>query len=69
MKRRGQPLEADALLEAVKLHLNGDVSVHRGRTTVRENGTGYQLGLPAEIDEVTPDRPVDGIGSVVADDH
>jgi len=29
MKRRGQPLEADALLEAVQLHLNGDVSVHR----------------------------------------
>ncbi len=29
LKRRGQPLEADALLEAVRLHLNGDVSVHR----------------------------------------
>ncbi|ADB59551.1 formyl transferase domain protein [Haloterrigena turkmenica DSM 5511] len=66
MKRRGQPLEADALLEAVKLHLNGDVSVHRGRTSVRENESEYQLGLPEEIDEVTPDRPVDGIGDVVA---
>ncbi|WP_049895410.1 formyltetrahydrofolate deformylase [Halopiger xanaduensis] len=69
MKRRGQPLEADALLEAVRLHLNGDVSVHRGRTSVRENGDRYQLGLPAEIDDVTPDRPVDGIGSAIAEDQ
>ncbi|QCC60847.1 formyltetrahydrofolate deformylase [Natrinema thermotolerans] len=69
MKHRGQPLEADALLEAVQLHLNGDVSVHRGRTSVRENGTKYQLGLPDEIDEFTPDRPVDGIGSAVAKDQ
>jgi formyltetrahydrofolate deformylase len=68
IKRRGQPLEAEALLEAVRLHLNGDVSVHRGRTTVREDGEKYQLGLPEEIDEFTPDRPIDGIGSVVADE-
>ncbi len=68
MKRRGQPLEADALLEAVRLHLNGDVSVHRGRTTVRENGDDYQLGLPDEVDDYIPDRPIDGIGSVVADE-
>jgi formyltetrahydrofolate deformylase len=66
IKRRGQPLEASALLEAVRLHLNGDVSVHRGRTSVREGGNGYQLGLPEEMDEITPDRPVDGIGRVVA---
>jgi len=65
MKRRGQPLEADALLESVRLHLNGDVSVHRGRTSVRENGDRYQLGLPDEIEEFTPDRPIDGIGTVV----
>ncbi|GAB3667539.1 formyltetrahydrofolate deformylase [Halopiger thermotolerans] len=69
MKRRGQPLEADALLEAVRLHLNGDVSVHRGRTSVRENGDQYQLGLPDEVDDVTPDRPVDGIGSAIAEDQ
>ncbi|SDK01917.1 formyltetrahydrofolate deformylase [Natronorubrum texcoconense] len=69
MKHSGQPLEADALLEAVKLHLNGDVSVHRGRTSVRENGDEYQLGLPDEVDEFTPDRPVDGIGSVVANNQ
>ncbi|WP_293027248.1 formyltetrahydrofolate deformylase [Natronococcus sp.] len=61
IKRRGQPLEADALLEAVRLHLNGDVSVHRGRTSVRESERDYQLGLPDEMDELTPDRPVDGI--------
>ena len=68
MKERGQPLEADALLEAVRLHLNGDVSVHRGRTTVRENGDAYQLGLPGEIDDVNPDRPVDGITKALTDD-
>ncbi len=69
MKRRGQPLEADALIEAVRLHLNGDVSVHRGRTSVRENGDRYQLGLPEELEDVTPDRPVDGIGTVVASEQ
>ena len=68
IKRRGQPLEADALLEAVSLHLNGDVSVHRGRTTVRNGGDGYQLGLPEELEEFTPDRPIDGIGTAVAND-
>ncbi|ELY50852.1 formyl transferase [Natronococcus jeotgali DSM 18795] len=67
IKRRGQPLEADALLEAVRLHLNGDVSVHRGRTSVREGERDYQLGLPDEVDELTPDRPVDGIVDVVDD--
>ncbi|GAB3020816.1 formyltetrahydrofolate deformylase [Natronobiforma cellulositropha] len=67
IKRRGQPLEADALLEAVRLHLHGDVSVHRGRTSVRENGTKYQLGLPKELEEFTPDRPIDGITSALDD--
>ncbi|MFC4987629.1 MULTISPECIES: formyltetrahydrofolate deformylase [Saliphagus] len=65
MKRRGQPLEADALLEAVRLHLNGDVSVHRGRTTVREGEGEYQLGLHEEHRELVPDRPVDGLASAV----
>ncbi|EMA31058.1 formyltetrahydrofolate deformylase [Halobiforma nitratireducens] len=68
LKHRGQPLEAEALLEAVRLHLNGDVSVHRGRTSVRDDANEYQLGLPDEIDDATPDRPVDGIGSAIADD-
>ncbi|AXR79607.1 Formyltetrahydrofolate deformylase [Natrarchaeobaculum sulfurireducens] len=69
MKRRGQPLEADALLEAVRLHLRGDVSVHRGRTTIRENSDEYLLGLPEEVAEITPDRPIDGIGRAITDDN
>ena len=68
LKRRGQPLEADALLEAVRMHLHGDVSVHRGRTTVRENGERYQLGLPESVDEAIPDRPVDGLVDAVIED-
>ncbi|ELZ55740.1 MULTISPECIES: formyltetrahydrofolate deformylase [unclassified Haloferax] len=63
IKERGQPLEADALLEAVKLHLNNDVSVHRGRTSLRESAypERYQLGLTREAQASNPDRPVDGI--------
>ncbi|MFC3958027.1 formyltetrahydrofolate deformylase [Halovivax cerinus] len=66
MRRRGQPLAADALLEAVRLHLNGDVSVHRGRTTVRDGAGGYQLGLPGEATAANPDRPVDGLADSIA---
>lgn len=39
LKRRGQPLEAEALLEAVRLHLDKAVAAHRGRVEVREEGT------------------------------
>ncbi|MFC4550171.1 MULTISPECIES: formyltetrahydrofolate deformylase [Halorussus] len=60
IKARGQPLEADALLEAVKLHLNDDVAVHRGRTEVRDSDRDYQLGMPDELAEITPDAPTDG---------
>ncbi len=62
IKKRGQPQEADALLEAVRLHLDDAVSSHRGRTSLREdaNDGKYQLGLPGEIEDVTPDGPVDG---------
>jgi formyltetrahydrofolate deformylase len=67
LRNRGQPLEADALLEAVKLHLNNDVSVHRGRTTLRDDAEDYQLGLTQEATEANPDRPLDGIGGAVAD--
>ncbi|MFC7167495.1 formyltetrahydrofolate deformylase [Halospeciosus flavus] len=59
LKERGQPYEADALLEAVKLHLNDDVAIHRGRTEIR-NAEQYQLGLGdegAELDEPV-DRPI-----------
>jgi formyltetrahydrofolate deformylase len=65
----GQPLEADALLEAVQLHLDDAVSVHRGRTSLREDADAsrYQLGLTREAREANPDRPVDGLGEALAD--
>ncbi|ELZ77977.1 formyltetrahydrofolate deformylase [Haloferax larsenii] len=63
IKARGQPVEADALLEAVNLHLDDAISVHRGRTSLRENADAddYQLGLTREAQTANPDRPVDGI--------
>jgi formyltetrahydrofolate deformylase len=65
LKERGQPLEADALLEAVKLHLDDAVTVHRGRTSLRDgvDDRDYQLGLG---DIGTPDRPVDGLGAALS---
>ena len=62
IKARGQPQEADALLEAVQLHLDDAVSVHRGRTSLREQAdeSDYQLGLPGDVEESIPDAPVDG---------
>ncbi len=63
LRERGQPLEADALLEAVRLHLNDDVEIRRGRTELRdgrdEKGE-YNLGMPPELDTATPDGPIDG---------
>jgi formyltetrahydrofolate deformylase len=61
LKRRGQPLEAESLLEAVQLHLDGALSVHRGRTQLREGveETAYQLGLSSTTREASPDGPVD----------
>jgi len=54
--RLGQPLEADALLEAIDLHLNDDITVHRGRTRLREDADEHiQLGSPPELDELNPD--------------
>ncbi|KAB1193283.1 formyltetrahydrofolate deformylase [Haloferax sp. MBLA0076] len=63
IKSRGQPLEADALLEAVKLHLDDALTVHRGRTSLREevDPERHQLGLTSEAQASNPDRPVDGI--------
>ncbi|WP_117594594.1 formyltetrahydrofolate deformylase [Haloprofundus halophilus] len=61
IKARGQPLEADALLEAVKLHLGDALSVHRGQTSLRDDeDIDYQLGLSKEAQAANPDRPVDG---------
>jgi formyltetrahydrofolate deformylase len=66
LKRRGQPLEAEALLEAVRLHLDKAVAVHRGRTELRGDGE-YQLGMDPAIEGINPDRPIDGIGEVLTD--
>jgi formyltetrahydrofolate deformylase len=70
MERRGQPLEAAALLEAVRLHLDDAIYVHHGRTELCDgvDPDDYRLGLPAEMADLTPDRPVDGLGRVVGDD-
>jgi len=66
----GQPLEAEALIEAIKLHLSDEVTVHRGRTKLRDaENTDAQLGAPEELDHENPDRPIDGLGEFVADDE
>ncbi|MCU4727670.1 formyltetrahydrofolate deformylase [Halapricum hydrolyticum] len=68
LQRIGQPLEAEALLEAIELHLDQEVSVHRGRTKLRNpEETDAQLGAPEQLDELNPDRPVDGLGEFLAD--
>ena len=68
IKERGQPLEAEALLEAVRLHLDDAVSAHRGRTSLREgvDPADYQLGLSPAAIEATPDRPVDDLDAALA---
>ncbi|WP_436929336.1 formyltetrahydrofolate deformylase [Halosimplex halobium] len=64
----GQPLEAEALLEAIDLHLNDEVTVHRGRTKLRDpEETDAQLGAPRDLDQANPDRPIDGLGEYVAE--
>ncbi len=68
LQQIGQPLEAEALLEAIRLHLDQEVSVHRGRTKLRNpDETGAQLGAPEKLDELNPDRPVDGLGEFLAE--
>ncbi|ERH02835.1 MAG: formyltetrahydrofolate hydrolase, partial [Halonotius sp. J07HN6] len=61
IKTRGQPLEAEALIEAVELHLDDAVSVHRGRTSLRDTADpdDYQLGLSEAAQEDNPTDPVD----------
>jgi len=64
----GQPLEAEALLEAIDLHLNDEIYVHRGRTRLREpEETDAQLGAPKQLDDLNPDRPIDGLGEIVSE--
>ena len=61
LRERGQPLEAEVLVEAVRAHLADAVTTHRGRTRLRDPDSegDYQLGLSDVVNEVTPDRPVD----------
>jgi formyltetrahydrofolate deformylase len=68
IRELGQPLEAEALVEAVKLHLDDAVTVHRGRTSYRDgvDPEAYQLGMAEAIESTTPDRPIDGMGDVMA---
>jgi formyltetrahydrofolate deformylase len=63
IRGRGQPLEAEALVEAVKLHLDDAVTVHRGRTSYRDgvDPDDYQHGLGESVQATRPDRPVDGL--------
>ncbi|WP_373325143.1 formyltetrahydrofolate deformylase [Halomicrobium urmianum] len=68
LQQIGQPLEAEALLEAIDLHLNDNVAVHRGRTELRDvDESEVQLGAPGELDDINPDRPIDGLGDFVAE--
>ena len=70
LQQIGQPLEAEALIEAIKLHLNDDVTVHRGRTKLRDpDEVDAQLGAPRQLDRENPDRPIDGLGEIVAGDE
>ena len=61
LEERGQPLEVEALTDAIELHLDQGVSVHRGRTELRNpEETTTQLGIPEHIERLNPDGPVDG---------
>jgi formyltetrahydrofolate deformylase len=63
LRERGQPLEAEVLLEAVQMHLNDDIVVRRGRTELRDgvDSDRYQFGLPADFDGELPEEPVDRV--------
>lgn len=63
LQQLGQPLEADALIEAVRLHLNNDVAVGRGRTHI-DNDADADLGLSEEIEQLNLADPVDQQSSV-----
>ena len=68
LKRLGQPLEAEALLEAIQLHLDDELSVQFGRTELQNtNETEAQLGAPEELNQMIPDGPVDGLDEETVD--
>ncbi|WP_435101028.1 formyltetrahydrofolate deformylase [Halarchaeum sp. P4] len=59
LKARGQPLEAEVLFESLRLHLNDDIAVHRGKVEFRGDHDDYQLGLTPEARDANPAEPVD----------
>jgi formyltetrahydrofolate deformylase len=56
VKARGQPLEAEALVTAVRAHLAGDATVRRGSVAVSGD---HQFGMPTAATDANPERPVD----------
>ena len=68
LKRLGQPLEAEALWEAIQLHLDDELSVQFGRTELENpDEADAQLGAPEELNQIIPDRPIDGLQEETAD--
>ena len=68
MKRLGQPLEAEALLEAIRLHLDDELSVQFGRTELENpEEADAQLGAPEELNQIIPERPTDGFDEATID--
>ncbi|MDQ2051739.1 formyltetrahydrofolate deformylase [Natronolimnohabitans sp. A-GB9] len=68
LKERGQPLEADALLEAIRLHLEDELVVDDGQTKLADpDGADTQLGAPTALDQANPSRPIDNREELVAD--
>ncbi|QLC33060.1 formyltetrahydrofolate deformylase [Halarchaeum sp. CBA1220] len=59
LKARGQPVEAEVLFESLRLHLNDDIAVHRGKVEFRGDPEQYQLGLTPEARDANPNAPVD----------
>jgi len=66
LRKVGQPLEAEVLVEAIRLHLNDDLYIHRGRTQLRNpDATNVPLGLPDGFNRQLPDEPVDSHDEIV----
>lgn len=70
LKARGQPLEAEALVEAIDLHLEDEITVQEGQTALADpTRTDVQLGAPTELDRANPDAPVDDREAFVTDER
>ncbi len=59
LKEKGKPLESKALLEAIRIHLNDDITIHRGRTELRDGENKYQLGMPEKINKQIVSKSID----------